>query len=506
MPLIDQTTRRAAIASASLVAFVCLLTAVLRVAGLVSWEFLRYPVVASALRVADVVETVGWVVLFPVGLVWAIWFVERAALRIENARMQSSFDQTADYEEYGTAGWNPFDPTAAYYQSAKWWLVAGLLGGLLIVESVAVWLAVEPFVTGSTNTPDAFWIAAWALAGVPFGVLLFLLTVQEKLRQSLALLLTYAGLFTLFYILAHYQFGAKRSDGYDLPSGGGSDNIQASAVKVQKVIRKKFVINPYSSIIFSAPPPIEKVDVTLTEETQNRYVVGQGGDGNTGDGDGDGAGFGSGTGKGKAAFVRLKHGDKGWDRNFGIGGDRNMLSEYHARTKQKVADETEYLDAGLLANMPPLKNPPLLYISGSGSLPLSATDKKNLREYITQRHGMILGDNHGGNGFHQHFIAMMNEITGVAPVAIPRDDLIHQRPYALPMLPIVVAHGPPTPLGWKIDGRWAVYYHPGALSDAWRDDHAGIKKDVYESCYQLGVNVMFYSMREKNKWLQSQKP
>jgi len=50
----------------------------------------------------------------------------------------------------------------------------------------------------------------------------------------------------------------------------------------------------------------------------------------------------------------------------------------------------------------------------------------------------------------------------------------------------------PAPLGWKVDGRWVAYYHPGALTDAWRDDHAGIKKDVYESCYLLGINIIFY--------------
>ena len=98
----------------------------------------------------------------------------------------------------------------------------------------------------------------------------------------------------------------------------------------------------------------------------------------------------------------------------------------------------------------------------------------------------------------------MREITGVTEVPIPRDDYIHRRPYLLPLLPIVVAHGGTVPLGWNVDGRWVAYYHPGALSDAWRDDHAGIKKDIYEACYQLGVNVIFYAHLEYNKWLLSQ--
>jgi hypothetical protein len=405
--------------------------------------------------VSGALDTIGWVLLYLIGLVWSVILVERQAHKIESRRDD---DERSDYRDalpsalLGEATsseriWNPLDPSAWYY---------GRQG--------------------------------------------------PRLRQSLALLAAYSLFFALVYWLAHMDWGPKRNNaGYDLPAGGGSDTIQASSVKVQKIIKKKYVINPYSSIIFAAPP-IDKIDVKLMEETQNRYVIGQGGDGSTGDGDGDGAGFGSGTGKGKAAFVRLKHADRGWDRNFGIGGDRNMLAEYHVRTKQKVAEETEYIDIGQLPRFPAQKAPPLLYICGNQSLPLDAPSKKILRQYVTEQHGMILGDNHGGQGFHQSFIANMNEITGVTAVAIPRDDRIHQRPYALPMLPVVVAHGGTVPLGWKLDGRWVAYYHPGALSDAWRDDHAGIKKDVYESCYQLGVNVIFYSLSEKNKWLKSQRP
>lgn len=401
-------------------------------------------------------DLAGWAVLFVVGLGWSVFLVERAAHRLEARRAKRPVRlRQADphpvviggevRSRYRTS--NPLDPAAWYYGR----------GG-------------------------------------------------PRLWQSLLMLAAYCLFFAAVYWLAHHNWGlSPEHEGYELPAGGGTDSIKASAVKVQKVIRKKYVINPYSSVIFAAPPPIDQIDPKLAEETQNRYQVGQGSDG-TGDGDGDGSGFGGGTGKGKAAFVRLKHGDRGWDRNFGVGGDRNMLAEYHARTKQKVAEETEYIEVGQLPRMPAQKNPPLLYICGTGSLPLTAAEKKILAEYLKERHGMILGDNHGGQGFHSHFVAVMNEVTGVTPVAIPRDDRIHQRPYALPQLPVVVAHGGTVPLGWKIDGRWAVYYHPGALSDAWRDDHAGIKKDVYESCYQLGVNVMFYSLWEKNKWLQSQKP
>ena len=118
---------------------------------------------------------------------------------------------------------------------------------------------------------------------------------------------------------------------------------------------------------------------------------------------------------------------------------------------------------------------------------------------------MIFADNLGGRNFHNQFFAVMREVTGVDEVAIPRDDYIHQKPYSLPSLPVVVAHGGTVPYGWKVDGRWVGYYHPGAISDAWRDDHAGIKREVWEDGYRLGINVIYYAHVERHKWNTSQK-
>ena len=55
------------------------------------------------------------------------------------------------------------------------------------------------------------------------------------------------------------------------------------------------------------------------------------------------------------------------------------------------------------------------------------------------------------------------------------------------------------------DGRWIAYYHPGELSDAWADGHAGVRTEVWQACYMLGVNIMFYAHREYGQWLLAQK-
>lgn len=54
-------------------------------------------------------------------------------------------------------------------------------------------------------------------------------------------------------------------------------------------------------------------------------------------------------------------------------------------------------------------------------------------------------------------------------------------------------HGGNRALGVKIDGRWAVFYHPGDINDAWKDGHSGAAKEVANQAYKLGVNVMYYA-------------
>jgi hypothetical protein len=395
-----------------------------------------------------------------IGLAWMVWLLERAAQRIELRRDSSrtATDVLAGRHAPSTQrSWDPFDPQAWYY--------------------------------GRHN---------------------------QRFYQSLLMLFLYTQVFFVLYNLTLPTFSPAQGAmaPHELPEGGGSDEIAGRTVQIQKVVTKKFVINPYSSIVFNVPA-IDTIDLNIMDLTKNQYQAGQtgisgeGGDGTgtgsggTGSGSGSGSGFGSGTGKGEIRFVRLRHSDRGWDKNFGIGGDLNLLNEYGARTRQKIGKETESIEIPQLAGFKPEKAPPLVFVAGFQTFQLSAHEKKVLRQYLLEQHGMVFADNLGGRAFHNQFFATMREVTGVQEVPIPRDDYIHRRPYSLPSLPIVVAHGGTVPYGWNVDGRWVAYYHPGAISDAWRDDHAGIKREIWEDCYRLGINVMFYAALEKNKWLQA---
>src|SRR5687768_17219355 len=96
----------------------------------------------------------------------------------------------------------------------------------------------------------------------------------KKLNQSLTALAAYSLSFLLAATLLSQLSGC--SEIYEMPSGGGQQQTLAvQTVKLQKVIKKKFVINPFSAIVFN-PPPIDEVKLQLTEVTQHAYTVGYG--------------------------------------------------------------------------------------------------------------------------------------------------------------------------------------------------------------------------------------
>ena len=180
----------------------------------------------------------------------------------------------------------------------------GTAGAFLIGLGWAVWAvdlqtkrAKPPTILPSWNP---FHLVAWY-----FG------KKSRKLRQSLLTLLVYSVLFSAIFTILTRLTGCSV---YESPIGGGEEKELKQVVKIQKVIRKKFVINPYSSVLFN-PPPIDDVKLQLLEETAHRYKVGQG--------EGKGAGSSAGTSRGKVRFIRLKYNGGDWeqDMEFPVGDD-----------------------------------------------------------------------------------------------------------------------------------------------------------------------------------------
>ena len=318
---------------------------------------------------------------------------------------------------------------------------------------------------------------------------------SKRLNQSVAAFLGYSLVFFVAFLILTQVGGCE--DIYEMPAGGGEQQQIAQVVKVQKVIRKKFVVNPFASISFNIPP-IDEIKLQLTEITKHSYTVGYGA--------GAGAGFAGGTKAGKVRFIRLEYLGGDWDQDFGIGADVNMLIEYGIRTQQKVEKQTESRTVSQLKLFPVGKSPPFVYMTGQKSIQLSKSEIKTLREYILDKHGMLFGDNGGSRGWHSQFLSMMQQVLpNVRPTPIPLDDVIHRIPFQIPFLPYVAPHGGKEALGWRVDGRLVCYYHPGDIGDAWADDHSGVSPEVWEACYQLGTNVIFYAHTEYAKWLEARR-
>ena len=316
---------------------------------------------------------------------------------------------------------------------------------------------------------------------------------RQKLRQSTTVLVAYFTFFVLLIILLLQISGCKEL--YEMPAGGGEQKPNKPVVKVQKVIKKKIIFNPLSKVIAKVPP-IEEIKLQLMEITKHAYTVGYG--------KGAGAGFAGGTNRGKVRFIRLEYNGGDWDQ--GIDADLNMLVQYNLRTQHKIAERPETRKIIQLRNFPVGKSPPIVYMTGQKNISLGKTEIEVLKEYLTEKHGMLFADNGGSAHWGNQFKSLMNRILpNVSYIRVPLDHPIHRVPFPIPFLPYVAPHGGTDALAWVVNGRIAAYYHPGDIGDAWADDHAGVSAQVWEACYQLGTNVIFYAHAEYSKWLEARK-
>lgn len=382
----------------------------------------------------------GTGVIFLIGLAWTVWYVDLRGKGMATAKPRRDvFDvQTLDAERKESAPriWHPFHPQAWYYGKTK----------------------------------------------------------NRKLNQSMTTLAAYTLAFAIAFLVLTNLRGCQEV--YDLPAGGGQQQTVAQTVKVKKIIRKKYVFNPYSNILIGDRDITEPVP-DLESETEHLAVIGQG--------KGTGPGFGGGKPRGKVRFIRLEYDGGDWNQDFGVGGDLNMLIEYGIRTQHPVEKKTESRRILELSNFRKFRSPPMVYLTGQRRISTSKAEDRTLREYLLEQHGMIFCDNGGSRTFHNQFLALMNRLLpDIRPVPVPLDDKIHRVPFAIPYLPYVAPHGGTEALGWYKDGRWLCYYHPGDIGDAWADGHAGVKPEVWEACYRLGVNVMFYANANYSEWVLSQ--
>src|SRR5207248_5456901 len=179
-------------------------------AFLACWKAAHWFALWREWPVAGAVDGWGWVALFILGFGWLIWGAERLAQRHESRRGLSS-PLSPRPPQTDELIWNPFDPLAWYY---------------------------------GRRAP--------------------------RLRQTMALVTAYSAAFFALYLLLHLSPARGSSEPFELPEGGGSDQAGPTprTVRIQKQVRRKYVINPFSSILF-AVPTIDKVELRVGEETRH---------------------------------------------------------------------------------------------------------------------------------------------------------------------------------------------------------------------------------------------
>lgn len=316
----------------------------------------------------------------------------------------------------------------------------------------------------------------------------------------------YWSIFTHFFfiILLPWLLGLLGSvEPYKVPQGSGNPVVaMVKMVKPEKKKKKTLSLRPNSAIIFDQPDlDNTEVDQVMEQQTQLTYTASNAAKaGNIGKGGGDEGGWPEGMDDYKIRFIRLEHSGQGWDDGMNqTNADVNFLRAFAQATGfKKIANKGESHSIALLNKYPDDGFPPFVYLTGDSLGRTSSTDIQTLREYCLKG-GMLIADA-GSAGFHRSFVHFMRQVFPDKPlIDIADDDMIYQLPYAFPNgAPAFWAHGGRRALGVKHEGRWVVFYHPGDMNDAWKNqEYSKVTPDMRDAAMNLGVNLIYYAF---NQW------
>ena len=125
---------------------------------------------------------------------------------------------------------------------------------------------------------------------------------------------------------------------------------------------------------------------------------------------------------------------------------------------------------------------------------LSDAETKVIRQYLLD--GGLLFCDCGSGTWDQSFRQWSRRLfPDKQLIDISNDDPIFHAWFHFPNgAPPLWKHGGDRALGIKDNGRWAVFYFPGNLNDAWKTGHNDVNPTVVRQSYELGVNVVKYSI------------
>ena len=283
------------------------------------------------------------------------------------------------------------------------------------------------------------------------------------------------------------------------PKGNASQEITKIVTVVKPTVKLVDLILSSDFPIQLILPKLDSSDLPREVDLESRvaYVTDPAKvHGALGTGDGSQAGYWDGYPDGQTRFIRLEYRGGSWDDGMDTASsaDINFLKKFHEVSGGiKTASRGESHPMHRLKKYPAGFAPPFVYMTGSGSISETRKDRKALKEYL-ESGGMLFADA-GSPHWHGAFRSFIGRLfPGRKLAVIADDDPIFRIPFTFPNgAPPFWHHGGNRALGIKIGGRWAVFYHPGDMNDAWKTGHSGLDPELADAAFRLGVNVVYYA-------------
>jgi len=254
----------------------------------------------------------------------------------------------------------------------------------------------------------------------------------------------------------------------------------------------------------------EGAEVQLSSAAELATLLDSPGGAGSGDGDAGPLGLpqGEGTGPtaagspwgtrvgGKLWLYRVKYHGGDWSAN--PRALPALLREVKLATNIPVANQQETITLSELAHHRGRYMPSMLFMTGTGRIYASEIERANLRDYLLGG-GMLVADSSGGD-FERQFAEFMATVLPGRPMRpIEHDHEIYRgryMPYKLPRgCPIYREHGSSDAKGiFADDGRLMVFFSPGDLGSAWAVVDLGKKRGAVELAFQMGTNLVVYSL------------
>jgi len=288
-------------------------------------------------------------------------------------------------------------------------------------------------------------------------------------------------------------------DPYRPPYGGGEPQVQImQVVQPEKQKEQVLILRPDAAIVFHQPDLDDsEVMEQVVEITMHRYEAdASAAFGTLGDGDASTPGWADGFKDGIVRFIRLEYNVRGWDDGMDpvSASDINFLRRFRELSGgMRTAEASESHPIPLLRRYPRDQAPPFVFMTGETHFTLSRREIDVLREFLLN--GSLLFADASSPQWDRSFRQLASQLFPGNPLrVIADDDPIFQIPFTFRHgAPPLWHHGGRRALGVRHQNRWVIFYHPGDLHDAWKTGHQGLDRNLAESAYQLGINVVYYA-------------